>query len=280
MKRNMLCLLFSLILIQINGISLLTGENNDQGGQTDKNAVPTKRVDILQQLLNQETIIRMSLEKSVRDLMKEVADMKEIQIENLRLERNSLIQLKENLTRIEYPELLTEKCEQMYESMNRSLEILNNELTSRHKQLSENVSNLEIIHRDNQGVIAFNALLTADQKRPAKRAVIIFKKVTLNSGNAYDATTGKFTAPADGIFSFTWTIATNSGHLLSTEIVNNDKPVSYNHVNGRHGNHNYETGSTTANIEMKKNEKVWIRAYEDGYARPTWSSFSGFQLKK
>ncbi|XP_061177205.1 heavy metal-binding protein HIP-like [Saccostrea echinata] len=80
-----------------------------------------------------------------------------------------------------------------------------------------------------KGLIAFNALLTADQQRPAKNAVIIFKKVTLNSGNAYNAATGKFTAPGNGIYSFTWTIATNAGKYLSTEIVINDKPFSYNH---------------------------------------------------
>ncbi|XP_062602403.1 complement C1q tumor necrosis factor-related protein 2-like [Saccostrea cucullata] len=130
-----------------------------------------------------------------------------------------------------------------------------------------------------KGVIAFNALLTSDQQRPANKAVIIFKKVTLNSGNAYDATTGKFTAPVDGIYSFTWTIATDAGKYLSTEILMNGKPVSYNHVNGRSGSSNYESGSATANIEMKKNDQVWIRAYEGGgYARYTWSSFSGFQI--
>ncbi|XP_062579308.1 adiponectin-like [Saccostrea cucullata] len=130
-----------------------------------------------------------------------------------------------------------------------------------------------------KGVIAFNALLTADQQRPTKKAVIIFKKVILNSGNAYDATTGKFTAPADGIYSFTWTIATDAGKYLNTEILMNCKPFSYNHVNGRDGSSNYESGSATANIEMKKNDEVWLRAYDGGgYARDTRSSFSGFQI--
>ncbi|XP_062619586.1 heavy metal-binding protein HIP-like [Saccostrea cucullata] len=249
MKRNMLCLLlFSLILIQINGISILTGENNNQGDQMDRNVVPTKRVDILQQLLNQETIIRMSLEKNVRDLIKEVANMK------------TKITMLETSTR------------ELNGNVNRSLEIMDNELISRHKQLSENVSNLDMIHRDKQGVIAFNALLTDNTHQ--SKAVIIFKKITLNSGNAYNATTGKFTAPVDGIYSFSWTIATDAGQRLSTEIIHIDKPVSYNHVYG-----NYETGSTTANIEMKKNEQVWIRAYEGGFALTDWSSFSGFQLK-
>lgn len=83
---------------------------------------------------------------------------------------------------------------------------------------------------------------------------VIFSDVTLNTGNAYNATTGEFTAPVKGHYSFTWTITTNGGTLFSTQLVFNGKPVSYNYVNGKHG----------VNHEMESNDVVSIRAYDQG----------------
>ncbi|XP_062587144.1 multimerin-2-like isoform X1 [Saccostrea cucullata] len=295
MKRNMLCLLlFSLILIQINGISILTGENNKQGDQTDGNTVPTKRADILQQLLNQETIIRMSLEKSVRDLMKEVANMKtkitmletstrelsNIQMENQQLERNHLSHLKENLTRIEesFPELLTEKCEQMYVNVNRSLEIMDNELISRHKQLLQNVSNLEMIHRGKQDTsvnraVAFDASLTANRNTFTGR--VVFGKVALNAGNGYDGSTGIFTAPQTGIYVFEWTTVVWAGKVSFTLLNAGGQKKRKNHCFDKNSLNNF--CSRMSVVKLNEGEKAWIETYS-GTALDHRSSIACFML--
>lgn len=44
--------------------------------------------------------------------------------------------------------------------------------------------------------------------------IVIFDKVSLNDGNAYNVTSGIFIAPVDGIYSFSWTVLTKGGKSL------------------------------------------------------------------
>lgn len=107
----------------------------------------------------------------------------------------------------------------------------------------------------------------------------MFADVTLNTGNAYNATTGEFTAPVRGHYSFTWTIATQSGAWFSTQLVINGKPIRYNHVNGKSHGANHETGSSFVILKMEKNDMVSIIMYQTGeIANGLWSSFSCFKL--
>ena len=111
-------------------------------------------------------------------------------------------------------------------------------------------------------------------------AAVVFGKVTLNSGSAYNSNTGIFTAPTDGIYSFTWTILTHPGYDFATEIVLNGNIVSYNYVDGKSNSAQYESSSATAMVRMKRKDKVWIRTHgnQGKYAWKDWSSFSGFLM--
>jgi hypothetical protein len=132
-----------------------------------------------------------------------------------------------------------------------------------------------------EGIIAFHARTSAAIQNVARNAVVVFGTVTLNTAEAYNARTGKFTAPEDGVYSFTWTIATYAGKYFATDIVHNGKMISYNHVNGGSYNKNFETASASAIIKMKKNDQVWIRTQDSGkdtYAYKDRCSFSGFRL--
>lgn len=55
----------------------------------------------------------------------------------------------------------------------------------------------------------------------------------MNEGNAYDKTSGEFTAPSDGIYSFTWTTLTKAGKTFITEIVRNGEMITRNLTDGR-----------------------------------------------
>lgn len=50
------------------------------------------------------------------------------------------------------------------------------------------------------------------------RETVIFNQVSLNEGNAYDTTSGKFTAPIDGVFFFSWGILTDNGKYFVSKL--------------------------------------------------------------
>lgn len=115
------------------------------------------------------------------------------------------------------------------------------------------------------------------------RETVIFNQVSLNEGKAYDTNSGKFTAPIDGVYFFSWGILTDNGKYFVTEIVRNSIPVAYNYTDGRgrqRGAGNIMT-SSNALIKMKKGDEVWIRTYLN-YGQlgrcGQWCYFSGFKL--
>ncbi|XP_062567976.1 heavy metal-binding protein HIP-like [Saccostrea cucullata] len=124
--------------------------------------------------------------------------------------------------------------------------------------------------------------MATDLQNLGNNVVVVFGKVTENSGSAYNGLTGEFTAPRDGVYSFTWTVLTKPDKKFVTNIVLNDTSnvVGFNFVHGNSGSQTYSTGSATTIIKMKKNDKVWIRTRgKDGeFAYADWSSFSGFIL--
>lgn len=110
---------------------------------------------------------------------------------------------------------------------------------------------------------------------------VIFNKVSLNEGNAYDKTSGKFTAPSDGIYSFSWTTLTPAGKHFVTDIVRNGETITRNYTDGR-GQNGFAMSTSNANIKMKKGEKVWIRTHGNNghfvHGSGEWSFFSGVKL--
>lgn len=110
-----------------------------------------------------------------------------------------------------------------------------------------------------------------------------FNQVSLNVGDAYNTTTGKFTAPVDGLYSFSWTTMSNIGKYFITEIVLNSIPMAYNYTDSRGRTAGYSMSSSHANIKMKKGDEVWIRTHHNygqnalcGYGQ--WCNFSGFKF--
>lgn len=128
--------------------------------------------------------------------------------------------------------------------------------------------------------IAFQSSLTKTLENMRNQETVIFDNVSLNEGNAYDNNSGIFTAPLDGIYSFTWTILTKAGKYFVTEIVLNGQQVTNNQADGR-GLNGYPMTTSHANIKMKKGDKVWIRTQvTDGqYAHGgNWCYFSGIKV--
>lgn len=129
-------------------------------------------------------------------------------------------------------------------------------------------------------IVAFQTSLTKTLENLRRHQTVIFDKVLLNEGNAYSKASGIFTAPSDGIYSFTWTMSTKYGKYFVTEIVWNYEKVAYNQADGR-GHNGWPMSTSHAYIKMKKGEKVWIRA-QGNYGHFAygghWCSFSGAKL--
>lgn len=53
-------------------------------------------------------------------------------------------------------------------------------------------------------IIVFHARLSTDQKNIKDKAAVVFVQVTLNTGNAYSATTSELTSPVKRHYSFTY----------------------------------------------------------------------------
>lgn len=75
---NVLLLVFIFItVIQTDAFSALTGHDSQNRSSTNKSEMVYKTVDVFRQLLNQETIIRMTLVQNVHVLMKDMLIMQE-----------------------------------------------------------------------------------------------------------------------------------------------------------------------------------------------------------
>nr|XP_022301910.1 complement C1q tumor necrosis factor-related protein 6-like [Crassostrea virginica] len=132
----------------------------------------------------------------------------------------------------------------------------------------------------NDGGIVFQSTLTKTLQNLKYQETVIYEKVTLNEGKAYNKDTGKFTATVGGIYSFSWTTLSTPGKYFISEIVHNGKAITYSQCDGR-GLTGYPSSTNQVNIKMKKGDKVWIRAMEKygqyAYGK-NWCSFSGYKF--
>ncbi|XP_062621363.1 uncharacterized protein LOC134282953, partial [Saccostrea cucullata] len=60
-------------------------------------------------------------------------------------------------------------------------------------------------------IVAFHAILSKRLNNIPVNTILKFENVLTNEGKGYSPTTGKFTAPVDGVYSFSWTYSTNKG---------------------------------------------------------------------
>ncbi|KAK2166601.1 hypothetical protein LSH36_37g03016 [Paralvinella palmiformis] len=109
---------------------------------------------------------------------------------------------------------------------------------------------------------------------------IIFDDVLLNEGDAYNATSGLFTSPIDGVYVFTLDIRSMRGTLASVKVMRNDRVVHSIRANGRNTG-DEGAGSGTVAIFLSRGDDVYAKLfYETGYTyvKKMGSRFTGFKL--
>lgn len=92
-----------------------------------------------------------------------------------------------------------------------------------------------------------------------KDTIIKYGNVEVNEGNGFNPTTGKFTAPLDGVFSFFWTFQTEKGSSVYLCGFVNEKIRACSGI--------YEGASTWQNTpghsvaKLEKGEQFWVKNY-------------------
>ena len=112
---------------------------------------------------------------------------------------------------------------------------------------------------------------------PPKGQPVVFSSVISNIGHGYNSTTGKFTAPVNGTYSFTAQLCTYYGKTGYFSLVLDGSRVTV----VANYDHDYTTTvSTTVPLFLEQGQKVWIQtAYScssclHNYSS-CWNQFSG-----
>ncbi|XP_062587600.1 uncharacterized protein LOC134249247, partial [Saccostrea cucullata] len=202
-------------------------DNNSTG--LDLNSINTENVDIVRQLLNQETIIRMTLVKNVHTLMKDMLSLQEklaeaeVEISSLKKSTDSELTDLKN-------EVMLLKLENV--NVNSSMDNLKSALRlseTEQLKLSAAVSSLELLRvnltnhdHDKATKFAFTAGVTSSNKT-WRSGVMVFDKVIFSIRSGYNPSTGVFTAPIEGNYVFYVSAVEFSNRYLGVFIDKNGK---------------------------------------------------------
>ncbi|XP_061187002.1 complement C1q-like protein 4 [Saccostrea echinata] len=252
--KPLLVFVLSVSFIHIKGLSIVTGNDNYTLTSMKEIRVDAKSTDVFRQLLNQETLIRMSLVRSVDTLIKDVIDMKQI-ISSLQESQrdNSFLQT-------EVASLKNEN-EKLKEDIERNLTDTRITMEGLTKQVGFTA-----------GIPSQSSFWTGD--------VLIFSNVITNIGGGYNSNTGIFTAPVAGMYQFFVNICSYASKTTSYYIVLNG--ISKVTALSQSSNHApYQTGTNMLLVRLEQGDKVWIkRRSGSGYysSSPPFTTFSGFLI--
>lgn len=125
---------------------------------------------------------------------------------------------------------------------------------------------------------AFSVAVT--KSYPKEQQPILFKRILLNEGNHYNATTGKFVCTIPGVYYFSYDITIANKHLAIGLVHNGQYKVRTFDANS--GNHDVASGSTI--LQLQTSDQVWLQIYNTGhnglFFDPFWtdSTFTGFLI--
>ncbi|XP_062617245.1 heavy metal-binding protein HIP-like [Saccostrea cucullata] len=106
-------------------------------------------------------------------------------------------------------------------------------------------------------IVAFHAILSKRLNNIPVNTILKFANVLANEGEGYNPTTGKFTAPEDGVYSFSWTYCTDRGSTLYVYGIVDGTVRAYISNNGQASSWQNTSGHLV--IKLKKGNQFWLQ---------------------
>ncbi|KAK3084378.1 hypothetical protein FSP39_012509, partial [Pinctada imbricata] len=126
-------------------------------------------------------------------------------------------------------------------------------------------------------MVAFSAYLETAIKTTSTNTKVVFGKTRTNIGNAYDPTTGVFTAPIAGVYVFHWTIMVLSGKHSDINIQVNGKNQVLLYGNAK-SYPNWYSPSQSYVADLRKGDTVNLSPGGSGGYIHAYSTFTGYKL--
>lgn len=153
--------------------------------------------------------------------------------------------------------------------------LIKNQLSSLEKAINmlDNVSKCTCPCKDQ---VVFHAEM-GSSKTYYGNSVWVYDKVVTNVGNAYNTSTGKFTAPTNGIYQFNWYTLSNPKVTSHPGLFVNGQIKARQAANNQGGTSQWLTTGSSMALPLKRGEEVYImdvRGWKS-QLRSQWTAFGG-----
>ncbi|CDQ77732.1 unnamed protein product [Oncorhynchus mykiss] len=167
----------------------------------------------------------------------------------------------------------------------RSLEGMRNRLEASESQVRSLNATVNELKRFNEGKeqVAFSATLgISGTIGPVSNEItLVFQRVLSNVGNAYNPTTGIFTAPVRGLYHFTFTAFDWGWTTMTGASLRRNGQLMVSVYDEKEGGSS-ESSSNSATFLLQVGEQVYVALWRHGHRisdnENHYSSFNGFLL--
>ncbi|XP_062601022.1 uncharacterized protein LOC134262663 [Saccostrea cucullata] len=166
---------------------------------------------------------------------------------------------------------------QLYEQRLGHLESLVQQQSTKISELETKLANT---HAGGTDPVYFSAY-SQQTLRPGNHQAIVYDSLYHDSHNAYDQTTGFFTAPVKGFYVFAWTTEINHGYIFDSELLVNGARRQKNGCDMVGATQGFTTCTGVVPLELKVGDVVYIRSVSGNYVLGNgWLSFTGWLVHK